>query len=248
MWDIFVDWATPQADVPDANVTFLRPVRLTYQPLANSTFLSEQISHQQPASSSFSLRTNQHQPPAISQTNRLLVGGEELSLSAHSSVLAARSPVFEAELNSAMIVAGECIRVDDMLPNVFDSLLDFAYTGSLPEMTGAEESVMPEHLLVAADRFGMQDLKVICEEQLLCTDTNEDTIAKMLKLAVRHNCSLLRNACIQFLEDPPVLQAVMANGDEDLLKLVAETCPAHLKELWVCDEDDCMKEELAMYL
>jgi speckle-type POZ protein len=152
-----------------------------------------------------------------------LVGGEEFS--AHSSVVAARSPVFEAELNSATRAAGEYVRIDDMLPEVFDSLLDFAYTDSLPEMAGAEESTMAEHLLVAADRFGMQDLKVICEEQLLCTDINEDTIAKMLKLAVQHHCSLLRDACIEFLEDPPVFQAVMANGDEDLLSLWLRLAP-----------------------
>jgi hypothetical protein len=35
----------------------IRPARLTYQPPANSTFLSQQTSHQY-----FSLRTNQHQP------------------------------------------------------------------------------------------------------------------------------------------------------------------------------------------
>jgi speckle-type POZ protein len=195
------------------------------------------------------LRSRRHraapQPDFSDADVTFLVGGEEFS--AHSSVLAARSPVFEVELNSATVAAGECIWIDDMLPEVFDSLLDFVYTDSLPEMTGAEESMMAEHLLVAADRFGMQDLKVVCEEQLLCTDINEDTIAKMLKLAVQHNCSLLRDACIEFLEDPPVLQAVMANGDEDLLELVAKICPAHL-ELWVCDEDDCMQEELAMYL
>jgi hypothetical protein len=34
-----------------------RPIRLAYQPPANSIFLSEQTSHQQPAS-----RTNSHQP------------------------------------------------------------------------------------------------------------------------------------------------------------------------------------------
>jgi hypothetical protein len=48
----------------------LRPVRLAYQPPANSTFLSEQTSHQQPARTSqqySSLRINQHQPSAISQ-------------------------------------------------------------------------------------------------------------------------------------------------------------------------------------
>jgi hypothetical protein len=53
-----------------------RPVRLAYQPPANSTFLSEQTSHQQPARTSqqySSLRTNQHQPSATSQPNRLFL-------------------------------------------------------------------------------------------------------------------------------------------------------------------------------
>jgi hypothetical protein len=42
----------------------LRPVHLAYQPLANSTFLSEQISHQQPTSGTFlSIQINtSHQP------------------------------------------------------------------------------------------------------------------------------------------------------------------------------------------
>jgi hypothetical protein len=44
----------------------MRPVRLAYQPPANSTFLSEQINHQQPASSTLlSQQTStSHQPPA----------------------------------------------------------------------------------------------------------------------------------------------------------------------------------------
>jgi hypothetical protein len=43
-----------------------RPVRLAYQPPANSIFLSEQISHQQPASSTFLSKqiSTSHQPPA----------------------------------------------------------------------------------------------------------------------------------------------------------------------------------------
>jgi hypothetical protein len=49
-------------------------VRLAYQPPANSTFLSEQTSHQQLAKTSqqySSLRTNHHQPSATSQPNNL---------------------------------------------------------------------------------------------------------------------------------------------------------------------------------
>jgi hypothetical protein len=41
-----------------------RPVRLSYQPPANSTFLSEQINHQQPASNTFlsEQTSTSHQP------------------------------------------------------------------------------------------------------------------------------------------------------------------------------------------
>ncbi|KAG2548247.1 hypothetical protein PVAP13_9KG155700 [Panicum virgatum] len=161
------------------------------------------------------------------------VGSEVFS--AHRSVLAARSPVLEAELSFSAATAREgatagdcretdCIRIDGMLPQVFESLLHFVYTDSLPEMAEAEEPVMAEHLLVAADRFDLQGLKLICEE-ILCREINEET------------CCLLRDACMEFLEDPPVLQALVAN-DNDLLELVAKTCPMLLKELWACDEDD----------
>ncbi|PUZ38504.1 hypothetical protein GQ55_9G202400 [Panicum hallii var. hallii] len=176
------------------------------------------------------------------------VGGE--AFSAHRSVLAARSPVLEAELFFSAAregaTAGDCIQIDGMLPQVFESLLHFVYTDSLPEMTDeTEESMMAEHLLVAADRFHLQGLKLICEE-ILCRDINEDTVAKILRFAVQHQCCLLRDACIEFLEDPPVLQAVVAN-DNDLLGLVAKTCPVLLKELWDYDEDDDpMQDELAL--
>ncbi|KAG2611836.1 hypothetical protein PVAP13_4KG110200 [Panicum virgatum] len=80
------------------------------------------------------------------------VAGE--TFSAHKCVLAARSPVFKAELTRGATAAGvSCIRINDMLPQVFKSLLYFVYTDSLPEMTGVEESMMAEHLLAAADRL-----------------------------------------------------------------------------------------------
>jgi hypothetical protein len=46
--------------------TIQRPIRLAYQPPANSTFLSEQTSHQQSASSTFLSEqiSISHQPPA----------------------------------------------------------------------------------------------------------------------------------------------------------------------------------------
>jgi hypothetical protein len=52
--------------VVEENAKYLRPVRLAYQPPANSTFLSEQTSHHQPANSTFlsEQTSTSHQPPA----------------------------------------------------------------------------------------------------------------------------------------------------------------------------------------
>ncbi|KAK3153719.1 hypothetical protein QOZ80_2BG0180260 [Eleusine coracana subsp. coracana] len=79
------------------------------------------------------------------------VGGE--TFAAHRFVLAARSPVFGAELFSEMKESGAdgVIRIDDMEPEVFQALLCFAYTDSLPEMKKQEANAMYQHLLVAAD-------------------------------------------------------------------------------------------------
>ena len=73
----------------------------------------------------------------------------------------------------------------------------------------------------------MQELKLICEE-ILSSDINVNTVTKKLRLAVQHNFHKLRDACIEFLEDPPVLEAVMAT-DDDILELVAKNCPMLLK-------------------
>jgi hypothetical protein len=75
----------PPVEPPRARqAPHLHPVLLVYQPPANSTFLSEQTSHQpalffsqnKPASSNHPAvqQTNiSHQPPATSQTNMLLI-------------------------------------------------------------------------------------------------------------------------------------------------------------------------------
>lgn len=168
------------------------------------------------------------------------VGGE--TFSAHRCVLAARSPVFRAELFGSTREAGTattkgdyCIQVNDMLAHVFETLLHFIYTDSLPEMTGLEEPMMAEHLLKAADRYGIQRLKLICEEKL-SRDVNENTVAKILRFAVQHRCHALREACIEFLKDPPSLDVIMTT-DDGLFEIVAMWCPVVLKELWAYEDD-----------
>ncbi|KAK8445024.1 hypothetical protein SEVIR_9G246100v4 [Setaria viridis] len=148
----------------------------------------------------------------------------------HRCILAARSPVFKAELLGAMregSATGACVQIGDMLPEVFKILLHFIYNDSLPEMEGQEEAVLAQHLLEAADRYDMQRLKLICEDKLF-RHLDVSTAATTLVLAEQHHCHGLKEACIEFLKSPSVLEAVVAtDGFEHLSK----SCPALLKEL-----------------
>ncbi|XP_047080178.1 BTB/POZ and MATH domain-containing protein 1-like [Lolium rigidum] len=160
------------------------------------------------------------------------VGGE--TVAAHRCVLAARSLVFSAELFGPMKEGNAAsVRVEDMEADVFKMLLRFAYTGSLPEMGKEDEGVTCQHLLVAADRYDMERLKLICEERL-CEYIDVGSAATILALAEQHHCEGLKKACFSFLSPPAILRAVMATkGFQHLIwscpsivvELMAMSCP-----------------------
>ncbi|KAM3279256.1 hypothetical protein ACQJBY_046522 [Aegilops geniculata] len=143
-----------------------------------------------------------------------IVGGE--AIEAHRFVLAMRSPVFKAELYGSMREAtpGQCITLRDMQPAVFKALLHFIYTDSLPS---GEDTEMVRLLLVAADRYAMDRLKLVCQS-ILCEDLNKDTVATTLALADQHNCLQLKDACLQFIE---------LSGFKDL----KATCPSFIEDV-----------------
>ena len=126
------------------------------------------------------------------------VAGE--TFSAHRSVVAARSPVLKAKL-SAGTAAAACVRIDDVAPQVFEALLHFVYTDSLPEAPGQDDVFMGQRLLEAAGRYGVPRLRPICEEKL-CRLVQVDTAAPMLLFAQQHRCHWLREACVDFLKCP----------------------------------------------
>ncbi|CAM0870925.1 unnamed protein product [Alopecurus aequalis] len=153
---------------------------------------------------------------------------------AHRIVLAARSSVFKAELLGAMMEnVGSPIEIHEMEPDVFKCLLHFIYTDSLPalEMTSDQgeahrDVVMAGHLLVAADRYNVERLKLMCEHKL-CSRIDANMVATSLALADQHNCNGLKEACLQFLASPSNLEAMMASDGYEHLK---RSCPSALKE------------------
>jgi speckle-type POZ protein len=156
------------------------------------------------------------------------VGGE--TLAAHRWLLAARSPVFAAELFGSMSESGGAagvVRVADMDARVFKALLRFVYTDSWPETAKEEECAMAQHLLVAADRYGMERLKLVCEDKL-CKNISLGTAANILELAELHSCRELKDACFDFLISSGNLSAAMTRSDFENLKT---SCPSLVKEL-----------------
>lgn len=181
-------------------------------------------------------------PPSDLSDNlaNLLETGEEADVTfkvkgevfpAHKIVLAARSPVFKAELYGPMRDKWRHdIAVEDMQPAVFRALLHFIYTDSLPSMEDFDDdgkNEMVKHLLVAADRYALERLKMMCEG-IICRSLDVESVATMLALADQHQCSRLKEACVEFLTASNRIDDVVATQGYVNLK---RSCPAVLVDV-----------------
>jgi speckle-type POZ protein len=130
------------------------------------------------------------------------VSGE--SFAAHKNILAARSPVFKAEFFGEMVEkTSKCVEITDMDPEVFKAMLHFIYTDMMPgefvnQLEEVDRMAMAQHLLVAADRYGLDRLRIM-SEQRLSLSISIDTVASALALAAQLNCSRLKAKCIEFM-------------------------------------------------
>jgi speckle-type POZ protein len=158
-----------------------------------------------------------------------VVSGE--SFAAHKNILAARSPVLMAEFFGHMREASaRRVVIEDMEAEAFKAMLHFVYTDTVPELDLELDAVaaMAQHLLAAADRYGLDRLKVICESKLSGGIT-VDTVATTLALAEQHNCSHLKAKCVEFMvSTPEILEAVVATEG---YKHLEASCPAALTSI-----------------
>ncbi|RLN04513.1 BTB/POZ and MATH domain-containing protein 2-like [Panicum miliaceum] len=175
---------------------------------------------------------------------RLLLAGEETdmtfgvkgeSFAAHRNVLAARSPVFRAQLFGQVGVDNRnFITIEDVEPGIFKALLHFIYTDSLPDIGDIdldeihEDEDIVKHLLVAADKYAMERLRLLCAS-ILCKNLDEKTVATTLALADLHNCRELREACIEYIVSSDRVAEVAASPGYQHLKTA---CPAIFLDIW----------------
>ncbi|XP_039855416.1 BTB/POZ and MATH domain-containing protein 2-like [Panicum virgatum] len=146
------------------------------------------------------------------------VGGEEFP--AHRAVLAARSPVFKAQLLGSMADAKMAsIVLHDIAPATFKLMLRFIYTDTFPAdglLTTATENL--RDLLAAADRYALDRLKLLCARKLWDVVSTE-TIATILACAETYNCPELRKKCVNFFADEKNFKkAVLTDGFVQLVQ------------------------------
>ena len=123
----------------------------------------------------------------------LLCGSDRIS--AHSQVLCARSAVLQAQLCGPMACPLNAVPVpDEIEPPILRRTLEFIYTDEC-EPASAEEA---QHLLNAADHFGLPRLRTICERSLASTLSVENA-AFTLTLAEQHSADGLRDAAFRFV-------------------------------------------------
>ncbi|SPT20073.1 unnamed protein product [Triticum aestivum] len=104
-----------------------------------------------------------------------------------------------SELGDGCFMILCCVKVVDMEPAIFDMILHYIYTDLMPicdDEEGYTIAVM-QHLLVASDRYGLDRLKLKCEEEL-CERIDAETIATTSALADQHHCERLKDACQKF--------------------------------------------------
>jgi len=97
----------------------------------------------------------------------------------------------------------------------------------LPDDADNNNNVAMQHLLVAADRYGLDRLRLLCEAKL-CRDIDVQTVATTLALAEQHRCTQLRGACIGFIASRDVLGAAM---ETDGFEHLATSCPTIMNEI-----------------
>uniref|UniRef100_A0A0E0M027 BTB domain-containing protein n=1 Tax=Oryza punctata TaxID=4537 RepID=A0A0E0M027_ORYPU len=132
------------------------------------------------------------------------VDGERFDV--HRLVMAAQSEVFRAELLGSMAESKmHRITISDMSASTFKHMLHYIYCNELPAAAkDADESssriLELQHLLVAADRYGLDTLKELCEHTL-CVDITTDTVTSTLELAEARSYPKLRTSCLDFLSN-----------------------------------------------
>ena len=93
-----------------------------------------------------------------------------------------------------------CVEIHVLDPQIFKEMMDFIYTGKAPHLHNYS---MATGLLVAADKYGLEDLKVLCEDAL-CRNLSVKNAAHTLVMAL---------CCLYFYVNSTLLRGTVWNEE-----------------------------------
>jgi len=121
-------------------------------------------------------------------------GGEVFNC--NQSILSARSDVFRAMFQADMKESKtKKVNIKDVNPDVLNEMLQFIYTGSTNDNVLMEKS---QELLAAAEKYQMNCLKEICEDQL-CLKLQVNNSIEYLVLGDMHQAFKLRRMALRMV-------------------------------------------------
>ncbi|KAK6105167.1 BTB/POZ domain family protein [Brugia pahangi] len=109
-------------------------------------------------------------------------------------VLSAHSEVFKAMFSYDELIESteKKVIIEDAEYEAVRCMLRYMYTGEM------ELDTEVANVLTLAERYQMDDLKLICERKL-CNQIDKNNIGEMLYLADLYNCKILRRAAVDLL-------------------------------------------------
>jgi len=112
------------------------------------------------------------------------------------AVLVAHSPVFRTMFEHEMLERlTNRIEIHDIHLQVFKEIMAFIYTGKAPHL---HSHSMATGFLAAADKYDLQDFKVICEDSL-CRNLSVKNAVPTLILADLHSTEHLKTRAMDFI-------------------------------------------------
>ncbi|KAL6044148.1 hypothetical protein STEG23_019828 [Scotinomys teguina] len=132
----------------------------------------------------------------------LVVAGQEFR--AHKAILAARSPVFRAMFEHDMEEKRKNrFEICDLEPQIIKTMMNFIYTGKAPDLDS-----MADGVLATADKYGLERLKVMCEDAL-CRNLSVENAAHTLVLADLHSSGQLKTQVYEYVLSSTVVMVFL---------------------------------------
>jgi speckle-type POZ protein len=112
----------------------------------------------------------------------------------HQLILSIRSQVFRAMFQNPMAEATtKKVEIKDLSPEIVEAMLLYIYTGDVPNL-----DELAVELLAAAEKYALEDLKSLCEQQLTSGLDIENAVDLFL-LADMYLAASLRKNAVQLL-------------------------------------------------